>query len=133
MSDSKVTNNHNEIRRWVEERGGHPARVKGTGRAGKSGGGLLRIDYPGFTGDDSLEEITWEEFFDQFEKTGLAFLYQGQAREWRDQPVLEIDRSQFRRSKGGVKSEIRYQTSEINVSWHLSEPNSAVYVLTSDI
>ena len=108
-------------------------RVKGTGRAGKSGGGLLRIDYPGFTGDDSLEEITWEEFFDQFEKTGLAFLYQGQAREWRDQPVLEIDRSQFRRSKDGVKSEIRYQTLEINVSWHLSEPNSAVYVLTSDI
>ena len=43
---------------------------------GGSGGGLLRIDYRGFTGGDSLEEITWEEFFDQFEKTGLAFLYQ---------------------------------------------------------
>jgi hypothetical protein len=76
MSDSKITTNHNEIRRWVEARDGHPARVKGTGRAGESGGGLLRIDYSGFSGEDTLEEITWEQFFDQFEKTGLAFLYQ---------------------------------------------------------
>lgn len=76
MSDSKTTTDHNEIRRWVEERGGHPARVKGTERAGESGGGVLRIDYPGYEGEDSLEEITWEQFFDQFDKAGLAFLYQ---------------------------------------------------------
>jgi hypothetical protein len=76
MADSKITTDHNEIRRWVEDRGGHPARVKGTGRAGESGGGLLRIDYPGFSGEDTLEEVSWEQFFDQFEKTGLAFLYQ---------------------------------------------------------
>ena len=76
MSDSKITTDHDEIRRWVEERGGHPARVKGTGRAGKSGSGLLRIDYPGFSGEDTLEKITWEHFFEQFEKSGLAFIYQ---------------------------------------------------------
>ena len=76
MSESKVTTNHNEIRSWVEERGGHPAKVKGTERAGESGGGLLRIDYPGYGGEESLEKITWEQFFDQFEKNKLAFLYQ---------------------------------------------------------
>ena len=76
MSESKVTTNHSEIRRWVEERGGHPAKVKGTERAGESGGGLLRIDYPGYSGEESLEEVTWEQFFDQFEKSKLAFLYQ---------------------------------------------------------
>jgi hypothetical protein len=27
MSESKTTTNHDEIRRWVEERGGRPARV----------------------------------------------------------------------------------------------------------
>ena len=75
MADSKTTTNHDEIRKWVEERGGRPARVKGTERGGQSGG-LLRIDYPGFSGEDTLEEITWEQFFDQFEKAGLAFLYQ---------------------------------------------------------
>ena len=76
MSESKVTTNHEEIRRWVEERGGQPAKVKGTERAGESGGGLLRIDYPGYGGEESLEKITWEQFFDQFEKNKLAFLYQ---------------------------------------------------------
>src|ERR1044072_8826078 len=73
-SDSKVTIDRDEIRTWVEERGGHPARVKGT--ESKNSAGLLRIDYPGFSGEDSLEEISWEEFFDAFEKNGLAFLYQ---------------------------------------------------------
>lgn len=68
MAESKTTTNHEEIRRWVEERGGHPARVKDTE--------LLRIDYPGFSGKESLEEITWEQFFDGFEKNKLAFLYQ---------------------------------------------------------
>jgi hypothetical protein len=67
-SESKVTTDHDEIRRWVEERGGHPAEVKATE--------LLRIDYPGFSGEDSLEEISWEEFFDAFEENNLAFLYQ---------------------------------------------------------
>ena len=67
-AESKVTTNHDEIKRWVEERGGHPAEVKGTE--------LLRIDYPGFSGEESLEEISWEEFFDAFEENNLAFLYQ---------------------------------------------------------
>ena len=68
MAESKTTTNHEEIRRWVEERGGHPAKVKGTE--------VLRIDYPGFSGEESLEEISWEKFFDAFEQNGLAFLYQ---------------------------------------------------------
>jgi len=76
MAESKITTNHEEIRRWVEQRGGHPAKVKGTEREGESGGGLLRIDYPGYSGEETLEEITWEQFFDQFEKNALAFLYQ---------------------------------------------------------
>ena len=68
MSESKTTTNHDEIRRWVEERGGSPARVKETE--------LLRIDYPGFTGDDTLERISWEDFFAAFDENKLAFLYQ---------------------------------------------------------
>ncbi|MEI6350265.1 MAG: hypothetical protein WCP06_04070 [Verrucomicrobiota bacterium] len=37
--------------------------------------GLLRIDYPGFSGSDSLEEISWEAFFKKFDEEKLAFLY----------------------------------------------------------
>ena len=74
MAESKTTTKHDEIRRWVEERGGEPARVKGTDKGGK--GGVLRIDYPGFSGQDTLEQISWEEFFAAFDENKLAFLYQ---------------------------------------------------------
>lgn len=71
--EAQVTTNHDEIRRWVEERGGHPAQVKGTERGGSA---LLRIDYPGFSGEDRLEPIEWDEFFEIFDENNLAFLYQ---------------------------------------------------------
>jgi hypothetical protein len=73
-AEAKVTTNHDEIRQWVEERGGHPARVKGTNDEG--GSGILRIDYPGYSGEERLEPINWEEFFRGFEENKLAFLYQ---------------------------------------------------------
>ena len=74
MSEAKVTTNHSQIQKWTEERGGHPARVIGTDKGDSSG--ILRIDYKGFSGEDTLEEISWEEFFDAFEENKLAFLYQ---------------------------------------------------------
>lgn len=73
-AEAKTTTNHDEIRRWVEERGGHPARVKETERKGSPG--LLRIDYPGYSGGESLEAISWDEFFVGFDKNNLVFLYQ---------------------------------------------------------
>lgn len=71
--ESNTTTNHDEIRQWVEARGGRPAIVKGTER-GESA--LLRIDYPGYSGEDKLEAIEWDEFFEIFDDNKLAFLYQ---------------------------------------------------------
>jgi hypothetical protein len=71
-SESKTTTDHKEIKSWVEARGGRPARVRGTG--GGDDIGLLRIDFG--DPDPSLEEISWDEFFEEFEKNKLAFLYQ---------------------------------------------------------
>ena len=76
MSEAKVTTDHREIQKWTEERDGYPARVKGNGRTG----GIIRIDYEGYSGVESLERITWQEFFDAFEKNNLAFLYQDQVK-----------------------------------------------------
>ncbi len=73
-AEAQVTTDHEEIQNWVEERGGSPARVKNTAKGGS--GGLLRIDYPGFSGEDTLEKISWEEFFEAFDENNLAFLYQ---------------------------------------------------------
>jgi hypothetical protein len=74
-SKSKVTTDHDEIRRWVEKRGGRPAVVKATGGKGDDLG-ILRIDFPGFSGEGTLEPISWEEFFEKFDREGLAFVYQ---------------------------------------------------------
>ena len=69
---AKTTTDHSTIRRWAEERGGKPARVKGTGGAGDAG--LLRLDFG--EPEDSLEPVTWEEFFDTFDSSNLALLYE---------------------------------------------------------
>jgi hypothetical protein len=67
------TTDHEFIKRWVEERKGTPACVRGTG--GKNDVGMIRIDFPGFSGGDSLEKISWDEWFKQFDDNDLAFLY----------------------------------------------------------
>ena len=77
MAEAKTTTDHDEIRRWVESRGGRPAAVRETG--GGDDPGILRIDFtdePGGDDDDRLEEISWDEFFRAFEENDLAFLYQ---------------------------------------------------------
>lgn len=74
MSQGKVTTDHEEIKKWAEARGGRPARVKRTG--GKDDVGIIRIDFPGYSGEESLEVISWEEFFEKFDERDLALIYQ---------------------------------------------------------
>ena len=73
-SDTRTTTDHDEIRRWVEEHGGRPVSVKGTDSGDQAG--VLRIDFPGGVGEEQLEPIGWEEWFEKFERSKLAFLYQ---------------------------------------------------------
>ena len=71
---NKTTTDHDEIRRWAEERGGKPAQVRST--AGEGTTGIIRIDFPGFSGAESLEQISWDEWFEKFDSQELALLYQ---------------------------------------------------------
>ncbi|MCK6546521.1 hemerythrin domain-containing protein [Myxococcota bacterium] len=71
---AKATIDHQEIRSWVESHGGAPAHVKRTG--GGDDPGILRIDFPGYGGRQSLEPLSWDRWFEAFEANGLAFLYQ---------------------------------------------------------
>ena len=77
MTDARTTTDHDEIRQWVEERNGKPASVPGTSK-GEEEVGLLRIDFAEDGDDESLDEISWDEFFEKFEEKQLAFLYQEQ-------------------------------------------------------
>lgn len=72
--ETQRTTDHDTIKRWVEERDGYPATVEQSGEGGEPG--VLRIDFPGYSGEEALERITWDEFFDKFEAENLAFLYQ---------------------------------------------------------
>ncbi|MBN0039651.1 hypothetical protein JN535_05610 [Cellulosimicrobium cellulans] len=76
-SETRTTTDHDEIRSWVEENGGTPASVRGT-ESGGDEAGVLRIDFPGGAGEDELEHVSWETWFEKFDAEGLAFLYQAQ-------------------------------------------------------
>ena len=73
MSSARRTRDHDEIRRWAEDRGGIPTFVKGTGD------GLLRIDFvegrKSGGREENLDETTWEEWFRVFDDRGLEFLH----------------------------------------------------------
>jgi len=72
MARAQATTNHETIREWAESRGAHPATVKRTERGGEPG--VLRLDFD--PPDEALEAISWDEFFEKFDDSDLAFLYQ---------------------------------------------------------
>lgn len=76
---SNRTRDHEQIQRWVEARGGHPAIVKRTAKGKGAEGGVLRIDFPGFSGAGTLKAVSWDEWFDVFDDRNLEFLYQEKA------------------------------------------------------
>lgn len=80
MSQAKATTDHDEIRKWAEERGGRPAAVRSTQGKGhrKDDIGIIRLEFPKAPNakDDNLEEISWEEWFEKFDEEGLALLHQ---------------------------------------------------------
>src|SRR5215207_7714560 len=71
---ARITIDHDEIREWAERRGAWPAHVRGSGKHGRIG--LLQLDFPCFSGESRLEEISWDEFFQKFDDANLAFLCQ---------------------------------------------------------
>lgn len=74
MAETVKTTDHDEIRKFAEKHKARPSRVAGT-ESGE-GKGIIRLNFPGYTGEDgSLEEIEWEEFFEIFEDNNLAMIY----------------------------------------------------------
>ena len=76
MALSKTTQDHEEIQQWAERRGAKPGEVAST--ESKGGPGILRIMFPKAPhhNDDALKEISWNEFFEKFDESGLALVYQ---------------------------------------------------------
>jgi len=74
MSTSDQTHDHKRIQKWVEERKGIPAKIKGTGKSDDDG--VLRVHFPEHSDSDNFEEISWDDFFSEFDEKELDFLYQ---------------------------------------------------------
>ncbi|MEZ4727218.1 MAG: hypothetical protein R3E79_08810 [Caldilineaceae bacterium] len=73
---SQSTTDHQTIRQWAAARGGIPTVINGTKEDG-AGEGVLRIHFPAQSRDNaSFREISWEEFFDDFEANDLQLVYQ---------------------------------------------------------
>jgi hypothetical protein len=64
---SETTTDHEKIRKWAEKHGGKPAVVQS-----------IRIEFPDAPNskNDSLEEISWDEFFKQFDEHKLALVFE---------------------------------------------------------
>jgi len=75
-----TTTDHDQIRTWVQERGGVPSTVEATS-PGDEGIGVLRIDFPHGSRNDNLSTISWDDFFGKFEEANLAFLHEQQTSE----------------------------------------------------
>lgn len=73
---AKTTTDHNAIRKWAEGKGGKPAAVKRTHKGDDVG--VVRIMFPDAprSEHENLVEISWDEFFQQFEDSKLALLYE---------------------------------------------------------
>ncbi len=71
---SKVTTDHEEIRRWAAERDGKPAAATSPKRRNDDGA-AIRICFPDDRGA-KLDEISWKDWFKKFEAGRLALLYQ---------------------------------------------------------
>ncbi|MBX5462755.1 MAG: hypothetical protein IRZ28_16900 [Steroidobacteraceae bacterium] len=72
---SEVTTDHETIREWAERKGGKPAAVRRTHKGRDVG--IIRIMFPDAPNSEheGLTEISWDEFFDEFDKRKLALVY----------------------------------------------------------
>jgi hypothetical protein len=71
---SETTIDHDHIRQWAESKGGKPAAVDRT--HSEEDVGLIRIMFPDAPNShhDHLVEISWDEFFEEFEAKQLALI-----------------------------------------------------------
>ncbi|ANM12110.1 UNVERIFIED_ORG: hypothetical protein GGI57_005986 [Rhizobium aethiopicum] len=72
MARFGTTADYTRIRHWIEERGGHPARIKDARDSETVG-----VDFS----SKPMEEISWDEFFQGLDGSRLAFLHRTKAQD----------------------------------------------------
>lgn len=115
MALSKTTQDHDEIRKWAEKRGAVPSEVAGTENRDEPG--LLRFAFPRAKrrNDDNLEEISWDQFFEKFDRSNLEMVYQEKTASGRESNFNKLvhpdSKSQSRSSSGSGGSRSKRESS----------------------
>ncbi|MGE5084305.1 MAG: hypothetical protein ACM3ND_15540 [Acidobacteriota bacterium] len=108
-NSSRVLTDHDEIRRWAEERDARPSAVQRTHTDDSVG--IIRLDFPGYSGENSLEEIEWDEWFDKFDDNNLALIVQDQSAGGERSNFNKIVSRDSLESAGGSRSRAKKSTS----------------------
>jgi hypothetical protein len=77
---SQTTTDHATIQNWAKRHGGKPAAVAQT--HDENDVGIIRIMFPTAkrSEHEGLTEISWDEFFDEFDSRSLALVYDEDSR-----------------------------------------------------
>ena len=122
-----ATTDHEQIKAWATRHDAAPATGQATGSGAaivdvKDGGAGIRFNFPGFA---RLRPISWDEWFDNFERHDLLFVYEDQDRDeiaarayavWqrrgsdhgRDRDDWFQAERELRRDDGGEAPSVRY-------------------------
>src|SRR5262245_27706738 len=65
---------HESIKRWARAHGATPARVKGTRQGDEVDALRFEFEMEATNHDSRLERVDWEEWFQRFDRSGLALM-----------------------------------------------------------
>ncbi len=86
--EATTTTDHDQIRRWAEDHDAVPAAVRGTE---DGDAGVLTLDVEGHgAGEEELRHIDWDTWFEKFESSNLAFLYQDEKTSGEDSTFFKL-------------------------------------------
>ena len=73
---AEVTTDHNTIKQWAKKHNGKPAAVDRTHQ--DKDVGIIRLMFPKAPQSEHqhLVEISWDDFFEEFEQRKLALIYE---------------------------------------------------------
>jgi hypothetical protein len=113
-NSSRVLTDHDEIRSWAEERDARPSAVQRTHTDDSVG--IIRLDFPGYSGENSLEEIEWDEWFDKFDDNNLALVVQDETAGGERSNFNKIVNRDSVESGGGSRSRAKKTSARASTS-----------------
>jgi hypothetical protein len=79
MNNTKITNDQNFIREWIQKRNGNPVVIKIADNMTDEIENTLEIVFDTAAEEKKYTILTWDDFFSRLEISHLAFMYEEDA------------------------------------------------------